>query len=116
MEADDGQFKGRATGEAAVDALGVVLREREKTKRLLIGAACFFLIVAALIAIFAPPDKQTMGYILGAALLVIALGAIGAAQFKIKVPGIEIQANESGGRNPPQTGSQRGSAKDHPMR
>lgn len=95
MQLQEGDFTGSASGDAAVSALRQVMLEKEKTRRLLIGAACFFLCIAALITVFAPREKQTMAYVLGAALLVMAVGAIGVAQFKIKVPGVELSGNRS---------------------
>lgn len=89
MDIRDGEFQGGATG-AGVNTLGQVMIEREKTKRLLIAASCVFLVVAAVVVIFAPAEKQQMSYILGAALLLMAMGAIGATRFKITVPGISI--------------------------
>jgi hypothetical protein len=86
-------FRGYATGKA-VETLATVIGEREKTKRLLIGAACLLFIVAALVVIFAPPDKQGLAYALGGTLVVIALGAIGAAQFQVKLPGLSIQTHD----------------------
>ena len=90
MVFNDGASMGSASGVAAVEALTDVLREKEKTRRLLIGAACFFLCVAALIVMFSPAGKETMSYILGASLLIVALGAIGVAKFKISAPGIAV--------------------------
>ena len=91
MNVEDRDFRGAASGNRAVEELGAIAREREKTKRVLIGAACIFVIVAALIMMFAPADKEKLGYIIGAALVVMALGAIGAAQFRFKAPGgIEV--------------------------
>lgn len=89
MDIRDGEFQGGASG-AGVTTLGQVMIEREKTKRLLIAASCVFLIVAALVVIFAPAEKQQLSYILGAALLLMAMGAIGATRFKITVPGVSI--------------------------
>jgi hypothetical protein len=91
MNVDDGQFSGRASGQSAVDALTQIALERERTRRLLIGAACLFFVVAALVMVFAPPEKQTLGYALGAVMVVVALGAIGASQFHFKLPGISVQ-------------------------
>ena len=92
MQIDHGDFKGWASGRAAIEGLTQVLREQEKTRRLLIGAACLLFCVSALVMIFAPPGKQELAYALGAVLLVIALGAIGVAKFKLKAPGVEIDA------------------------
>jgi hypothetical protein len=90
MVINDGGFRGGASGTTAVTELGTIAREREKTKRMLIGAACLFFAIAALIVVFAPSGREKLAYILGAALLVMALGAIGAAQFRLKVPGVEV--------------------------
>jgi hypothetical protein len=94
MDIKDGEFQGGASG-AGVTTLGQVMIEREKTKRLLIGASCVFLIIAALVLVFAPAEKQQLSYILGAALLLMAMGAIGATRFKITVPGISIDTQAS---------------------
>lgn len=104
MDIKDGEFQGGASG-AGVTTLGQVMIEREKTKRLLIGASCVFLIIAALLLVFAPAEKQQLSYILGAALLLMAMGAIGATRFKITVPGISIDTQASAGQTtekPPQ--------------
>jgi len=94
MEVSDGGFNGKATG-SAVDLFAKVLLQREQTKRLLIGAACLFFIVASLVVVFAPAAKQGLAYVLGAALVVMALGAIGAAQFKLKLPGVSVETVNS---------------------
>lgn len=86
MEIKDKDFSLNAVGSKAVDEAGKLAREREKTKRLLIGAACLFLIVAALIVIFAPAGKENIAYFIGAALLIMALGAIGVTRFDINIP------------------------------
>ncbi len=96
MDFNDGSSAGRASGAAAVEAPARILHEKEKTRRLLIGAACFFLCVAALIVIFAQDGKQTMSYIVGVAFLITALGAVGVAQFKVSVPGISVAAAGGG--------------------
>ena len=73
-------FVGPAIGEGAVGALAHFFAERKKTKRLPIGAACLFFIVAALVIVFAPPGKQALAYALGSALVGVAIGAIGASR------------------------------------
>ena len=93
MNIQDGDFEGGASGREAVETLGQVVSEREKTKRLLIGASCLFFIIAALVVVFAPTDKQNLAYALGAALVVMALGAIGASRFKLKLPGVSVETN-----------------------
>lgn len=99
MHVEERDFKGYAEGKEAVNQLGFLTREREKTKRLLIGAAFILFIVAALVMVFAPSDKQNLAYALGAALLVMSFGAIGAAQFSFKLPGVSVQTNDP----PPKT-------------
>lgn len=95
MDVRDGDFQGGASGNLAVETLGQVLAEKEKTKRLLIGAACLFFIIAALVIVFAPIEKQNLAYLLGAALMIIALGAIGATRSKIELPGVTIETNSN---------------------
>lgn len=110
MDVSDGGFRGGASGREAVAELGSLLREREKTKRLLIAAACALFIVAATVIVFAPAGKETASIILGVVLLIFAFGAVGAAAFKIKAPGIEVsttsdtasaRVKESDGDNSP---------------
>ena len=95
MDIRDGDFQGGASGNVAVETLGQVLAEREKTKRLLISAACLLFIVAALVIVFAPAEKQSLANVLGAALMILSLGAIGASRFIIKIPGITIETNSN---------------------
>lgn len=94
MDIRDGDFSGGASGKEAVAELGQLLKEKEKTKRMLIGAACLLFMVASLVIVFAPAGRETMSSVLGVALIIMALGAIGAATFKIKAPGIEVQTND----------------------
>lgn len=93
MHVDEPHFRGSASGKEAVDALSNLIREREKTKRLLIAVALVLFVVAALVVVFAPEGREGLAYILGGALLVIALGAIGASQFKFRVPGVVVETN-----------------------
>ena len=95
MDIHDGDFKGGASGNVAVETLGQVLAEREKTKRLLISAACLFFVIAALVIVFAPAEKQNLAYLLGAALMIVALGAVGASRFKLKIPGVMVETNST---------------------
>jgi hypothetical protein len=95
MEIRERDFEGLATGAEAVQGLGQLAKEREKTKRLLIGAACLLFTIAALVVVFAPTGRENLSYVLGAALLVVSLGAIGAAQFKFRVPGVLVETGSS---------------------
>lgn len=76
--------------QQALHLAGVYLAERERTKRLLVGAACFFLIVAALLVVFTPEEKETLANVCGVALVVVALGAIGVSKFKLTLPCIQL--------------------------
>lgn len=93
MDINDGGFRGGATGQEAVAELGALMREREKTRRLLIGAACVLFVVAAVVLVFAPAGKETASVILGVVLMIFAFGAAGTAAFKIKAPGIEVSTS-----------------------
>lgn len=96
MKIIDREFEGDASGETAVTELGALAREREKTKRVLIGAACLFVIVAALVSTFSPVEKEKVAYSIGIALVVMAIGAIGAAQFSLRLPsGFRIDTREA---------------------
>src|SRR5438445_12368240 len=94
MSVKDEDFEGYAEGGGAIDGLARFARdrmfEREKTKRPLIGAVCVLTIFAALSMLFAPQGREQVGYIIGAVLLVIALGAIGASKFILKLPGVQL--------------------------
>ncbi len=94
MDIQEGEFRGRVSGETAVATLGKLMIEKEKTKRFLIFAAAALFIVAALMVVFAPEGRENAAYALGAVLLIIALGAIGATRFALKVPGIEVNAGQ----------------------
>lgn len=93
MQISDGEFHAAAAGSSAVTALSHLTHEREKTRRLLIGAACIFLVVAAVVVLWVPAEKQKLAYLIGAALFIMAMGAIGAARFSIRIPGVHIQSN-----------------------
>lgn len=51
-------------------------------------------LVGAVIITFAPADKQHVAYILGAVLIIFALGSIGASQFVLKMLGVEVSARD----------------------
>lgn len=100
MQVRDGDFDGSAVGQAAVDQLGRLVAERQKTRRLLICASCLLFGVAALLVVFAPEGRETLATILGVVLMIFALGAIGVAQFRVKAPGVEVDAGRSGPADP----------------
>ena len=103
------RFSAAAKGDHAVSQLASLAIEREKTRRLLIAAACALFIVASLVMVFSPSGRESASYILGAVLIVMALGAIGASHFKFSVPGIEVEAHD--GR--PDDGLPRGPGADN---
>src|SRR5262245_51912213 len=92
-------FRGNATGEAPVRQLleytTVRLRELEKTRRLLLGTTAVLVLLAATIAVFAPEGRERVGYAISAVLVVLAMGAVGAAQFKFKMPGVDLEAAQN---------------------
>jgi hypothetical protein len=71
------------------------IREREKTKRLLLVLVAVLIIFAVLVMLFSPPGQENVGYILGAAIMVLALGGIGVSQFVLKMPGISVDTKEA---------------------
>ncbi len=99
MELKEDDFEGKASGSNAVNNLKDLatarLIEKEKTKRLLIIVDFMLVVLALLILILAPPEKETLGYIIGAALLILALGAIGARKFVFKMFGISVDTREN---------------------
>lgn len=94
-EGNEREFFAQATGQVGVEQLAGVWAEREKTKRLLIVVAALLFIVASLVVVFAPADREKPAYVLGAALIVMSLGAIGVARFRIKLPLISVDTTGS---------------------
>ena len=68
----------------------------EKTKRLLIIVEFLLVVFAASAMLFAPNEKEKVTYIIGAILLVLALGIIGASKFVIKFFGLTVETKHSG--------------------
>lgn len=91
MRATDGDFTVLASGKQAIGAAGSVLREKEITRRLLIKLALVLFCAASAVVIWAPDGREFLVSALLVVLLVVALGAIGAATFKIRMPGITIE-------------------------
>ena len=52
-----------------------------------------FFVIGALVLVFAPEGRETVSTIIGLAMLVMALGAIGVAVFRVKLPGVEVETN-----------------------
>lgn len=94
MKINELDFSGDATGNYSVAKLSDFaterLRQKEKTKRLLITGEFLLVAFAASIMLFAPKEKEKVAYIIGAILLVLALGAIGASKFVFKFFGLIV--------------------------
>ena len=76
---------------------------RSKTKRMVLVIASVLLIFGCSALLYCPKDKKTEGIIIGAVMIVLALGAVGSTAFRIKLPTVEIQSgNQSySSTNPP---------------
>jgi hypothetical protein len=85
---------GPGSRQQALSLAGIYLAEREKTKRLLVSAACLFLVTAGLLVVFAPEHRDELANVCGAVFVVMALGTIGVSKFKLKMPGIELDTRE----------------------
>lgn len=94
MQVEDNNFRGFASGQMAVASLLELAKEKEKTKRYLLLAACFMLLTGCSFVVFSPEGKETISYIVSGALIIISLGAIGVSSFKLKTPITEVTANE----------------------
>ncbi len=91
MEVQDDGFKGYALGDATEGLADLALQRmmaREKTKRLLIGSVTLLILASMVATLFAPAGRETTGYVIGATLLVLALGAVGSSNFILKVGGV----------------------------
>jgi hypothetical protein len=94
MQVEDNNFRGSASGEMAVTSLLELSKEKEKTKRYLLLAACFMFLVGCSFIVFAPEGKEIVSYVVSGALTIVSLGAIGVSSFKLKTPITEITANK----------------------
>jgi hypothetical protein len=103
MRVKEDEFDGFASGEDAERALGEIAKERiaqrEKTKRLLIVMVSILFSLGTIVAVFAPQGKEVVGGALGGALIVLALGAIGASRFLLKLPGAYVDTHVGNGQN-----------------
>jgi hypothetical protein len=94
---DDG-VQGLASGDVAERALAEIavqsIVQREKSKRFLMGAVCALVIAGIVAVLYAPPGKDVLGYWFGATVIVLALGAIGASRFLLKIPGVSINTQQ----------------------
>jgi hypothetical protein len=87
---DQGNFDGNASGELAIRAQADILlahmRSRLIIRLSLYGLASLFVIVAALLVVFAPSGRETATAIVAFALFAVAIGAAGFGTFAIKTP------------------------------
>ena len=91
------RLEASASGREAVMALAELARERllegEKMRHfLLLVAVLAFLVVA--IVIVAPVDKQYVTCVLGAVLIIFALGSIDASKLVLKMLAVEVSARD----------------------
>jgi hypothetical protein len=100
MKLREDDFSANARGRDAVNNLSNFaverLRQKEKTKRILIIGEFLLVAFAVSIMLFAPNEKEKVAYIIGAILLVLALGAIGANKFVFKFFGITVDTKQNG--------------------
>lgn len=78
----------------ALDSANTIIKEYGKTRRILIITVSVLFTIASLITIFAPSGREILSYILGGALVVLALGAIGVSKFSLKLPYMNIDAKD----------------------
>ncbi len=93
---DQGNFDGSASGEEAVKAQAEVLIAYMRGRLILkLGfyiLAAIFVIVAALLVVFAPNGRETATSIVAAALFALAVGSAGFGTFSIKTPLVSAEA------------------------
>jgi hypothetical protein len=94
-----GGVMGSATGEKAVAAyervLAAAMKHNTTLRICLYAMACLMLVVSAVLIVFAPAGRETAVIIVSLALFLVAAGCAGFATFKLKAPGIELQAAEA---------------------
>ena len=94
MEVNEKDYTAKASGVNAVNNLTRLsierMREKEKSKRLLMIIVFLLMVLAIVVLVFSPPDKESISYIVGAVLLVLALGIIGASKFVFNLFGIKV--------------------------
>jgi hypothetical protein len=106
MEIREDDFSANAIGREAVNNLHDFaverLRQKEKTKRMLMIGVFGLVTVATIILLFVPVIREKFAPIIGAILLVLALGAIGVSKFAFKLFGVTVDTKQSGmPLNPP---------------
>ena len=93
---DDGLVieAGPGSRQQALDYGIARFREREKTKRLLIVIVSALITAAGFEMVFGPEGRQLPTSIVAPAFLLLALGAIGATKFALKLPAVEIKVDD----------------------
>lgn len=92
-------FTGSANGYESEERLSDMYKEHQKTKRLFVGISLILVLVAVVSVIYAPDGREDVGYVIGAVLIIFALGAIGATKFNFKIPGVEMSADSKLGNS-----------------
>ncbi|TCA58087.1 hypothetical protein E0H71_00350 [Rhizobium leguminosarum bv. viciae] len=83
------------------------IREKEKTRRLTIALSAGLIAQAALVPLFAPQGRETLSYLLAAALVVFAAGAVGFQTLQMKCREVDIKLSME------ETNQSRNSAPSH---
>ncbi|WP_158810287.1 hypothetical protein [Beijerinckia sp. L45] len=68
------------------------IRSRVVMKLGLFALSALFLIVAALLVVFAPPGRETAATVISTSLLVVAIGSAGFTAFRFKIPFVSAEA------------------------
>src|SRR5690349_7178883 len=91
-----GGVSGWASGEKAVAAyervLSAAMAHNTTLRICLYAMACVMLVVCAVLIVFAPSGRETAVTIVALALFLVAAGCAGFATFKLKAPGVDLEA------------------------
>lgn len=87
-----------AVGEVAAEHLKNVLlqhiKESHRTHRILIVCCSVLIALAAILPVVAPEGRQTPSVCVSLGLVILALGSIGVASFRLRAFGAEIDARK----------------------
>lgn len=81
---------GSASGEKAVEMLGEIAIQREKTRRISLLISLILGILISLILVFAPEGKETVSYIVSGIMGIISLGCLGYSSIGFKMKFFEF--------------------------
>lgn len=81
---------GSASGEKAVEMLGEIAIQREKTRRISLLISLILGILISLILVFAPEGKETISYIVSGIMGIISLGCLGYSSIGFKMKFFEF--------------------------